>query len=197
VTPCARSDATPDVRRLIVSLNFYYAHPGKEAEVLRQRIKACDVRTALGLPRGQVCAKIKGGDDWPDTLWRLDFREMASQDADMAVRAASPDFEAIRLGMRQLYRRFERPLYAGSADTGRPLRRGDLQAWSGIFCAEAASSAIRESLAVAGLNALEYRSGGKDVPRFIVCGNPIPETAGLTALGTRIECSLWRIEDAG
>jgi hypothetical protein len=178
---------------MIVSLNFYYARPGNAAAVLRQRIKACDVRTALGLPRGQVCAKIEGGDDWPDTLWRLDFPDMTAQNADMAVRAASPDFEAIRIGMRQLYRRFERPLYTGSDDAGNALLGGNVQVWSGIFCAEAACSAVRENLSSAGLNALEYQSGDTDVPRFIVFGDLAP-SAGSTVQDARIERSLWRLE---
>lgn len=182
---------------MIVSLNFYYAQPGNEAAVLRQRIRACDVRAALGLPRGQVYAKIEGGDDWPDTLWRLDFPDMAAQDADMAARAASPDFETIRIGMRQLYRRFERPLYENRADAGVPLRRGDLLAWSGIFCAESAAPAVRGRLESAGISALEYRSGGKNVPRFIICGGPSVDTAGLDIPGARIEHSSWRLEDPG
>ena len=182
---------------LIVSLNFYYAHPGNEAAVLRQRIKACDVRAALGLPRGRVCAKIEGGDDWPDTLWRLDFPDMATQDADMAARAASPDFEAIRIGMRRLYRRFERPLYESRKDAGVPLRQGDLLAWTGLFCAESAAPAVRERLAGEGISALEYRSGGNNVPRFIICGGPSADTAGLDIPGARIERSSWRVEDIG
>ena len=39
---------------MIVAINHYYAKPGCEADVLAQRLKACDVRTALGLPRGRV-----------------------------------------------------------------------------------------------------------------------------------------------
>jgi hypothetical protein len=184
---------------MIVSLNFYYARPGNAAAVLRQRTIASDVRTALGLPRGRICAKVEGGDDWPDTLWRLDFPDMAAQDADMAARAASPEFEAIRVGMRKLYRRFERPLYDSESgpDNGAPLRRGDLQVWSGIFCAESAVPTLREKLAVAGAGALEYRSGGKDVPRFIICGGPTTGKAELDIPGARIEHSMWRIEDAG
>jgi len=182
---------------MIVSLNFYYARPGNAAAVLRQRIRASDVRASLGLLRGHVCAKVEGSDDWPETLWRLDFPDMAAQDADMAARAASPDFESIRLGMRQLYRRFERPLYESGTDTGGQLRHGDLQVWSGIFCAESAAPAVREKLAVDGISALEYRSGGKDVPRFIICGGPAADKAGLDIPGARIERSLWRIEDAG
>lgn len=182
---------------MIVSLNFYYARPGNADAVLHQRIRACDVRAALGLPRGQVFAKIEGSDDWPDTLWRFDFADMATQEADMATRAASPEFEAIRIGMRQLYRRFERPLYAGSADKGALLRRGDVQAWSGIFCTEAACSAVRKNLPDAGLSALEYHSGSKDVPRFIVCGDLQLDVTGFKALGAGIERSLWRLEDIG
>lgn len=182
---------------MIVSLNFYYARPGNADAVLRQRIRACDVRASLGLPRGQVCAKIEGGDGWPDTLWRLDFPDMAAQDADMAARAASPEFEAIRVGMRQLYRRFERPLYAGNADGDGMFRRGDLQTWSGIFCTDSVRPAVLEKLSGAGISALKYQSGGRDLPQFIACGDLKLDMAGLTALGARIERSLWRLEDPG
>lgn len=182
---------------MIVSLNFYYAHPGNEAAVLRQRVRACDVRAALGLPRGRVYAKTEGGDDWPDTLWRLDFPDMAAQDADMAVRAASPEFEAIRTGMRRLYRRFERPLYSGSsADHGGTLRRGDIQAWTGVYCAEAACTAVRENFARAGISALGYQSGGRDLPQFIICGGPSLDVTLSATPGIRLERSFWRLEDA-
>ncbi len=96
---------------MILSHNYYYARPGNEDAVLKQRLHASDVRTRIGLERGRVLKKISGADDFPDVLWELGFPDMAAQDADMAARAASADFEAVRVDMRQLYRRFERPLF--------------------------------------------------------------------------------------
>jgi len=78
--------------------------------VLRQRLRVSDVRQDLGIPRGRVQALIQGAADFPTVIWEHDFDAIAGHHADMAVRAR-PDFEAIRAGMRKLYRRFERPLF--------------------------------------------------------------------------------------
>ncbi|MGH8619894.1 MAG: hypothetical protein ACREUW_19565 [Burkholderiales bacterium] len=84
------------------------------------------MRTGIGLARGQVFRKLSGADVFPDVLWALEFPDMSAQDADMAARAASPEFETVRAGMRQLYQRFERPLFdpiwqqAGAADAAYP-----------------------------------------------------------------------------
>lgn len=188
---------------MIVSCNFYYARPGNAAAVLRQRLRASDVRAQLGLPRGRTISKLEGNDNWPDTAWRLDFADMAAQDADMAVRAASADFEAIRLGMRQLYRRFERPLYAPCAgDSG--LSCGTLHArllLHGIHCTEAARPAVRKILGDAATGGvIEYLSGANQVPQFLcetgsaAAGLP---AAALIAAGARLENSAWQIEDCG
>src|SRR5258706_8021939 len=96
---------------MIVSFNFYYAQPGQEDAVLRQRLRACDVRETIGVPRGRVLARTAGSADLPDVIWEHHFEDVAGHHADMAVRAASPEVEAVRAGMRKLCRRFERPLF--------------------------------------------------------------------------------------
>ena len=96
---------------MIVSHNYYYARPGNQDAVLKQRLHASDVRTTIGLERGRVLKKISGVEDFPDVMWELVFPDMAAQDADMQARADSADFETVRVDMRKLYRRFERPLF--------------------------------------------------------------------------------------
>ena len=122
---------------LIVSLNFYYARPGLEGEVLQQRLRACEVRRAMGLPRGRVMRRTAGGDGLPDVIWQLEFEHVAGHHADMAARAASPEFEAVRARMRELCRRFERPLFetdaAASADEMKPATTR-VVALDWVFC---------------------------------------------------------------
>jgi hypothetical protein len=107
---------------MIVSFNFYYAQPGLAEAVLRQRLLACDVRRDLSLPRGRVLVREAGSADLPDVIWEQRFDNVDGHLADMDVRAASPEFEAVRAGMRKLCRRFERPLFeaqgADNADAG-------------------------------------------------------------------------------
>ena len=192
---------------MIISWNFYYASPGNAAAVLQQRIKASDVRAQLGLPRGRIISKIEGDDDFPDVAWRLDFADMAAQDSDMRVRASSPEFEAIRHGMRQLYRRFERPLYAPCVDAGAPvpvIAAEQTLLLYGFYCEESAATAVRDILiATTGgmLQPAEYMSGGENVPRFIcetgAAGMPAAALTNLARQPTRIERSVWQVADRG
>ncbi len=105
---------------MIVSFNFYYAGAGLEDAVLRQRLRACDVRQNIGIARGRVLARTAGAADLPDVIWEHQFEDVAGHHADMAVRAASVDFESIRAGMRKLCRRFERPLFEICGNPGPP-----------------------------------------------------------------------------
>lgn len=176
--------------------------------MLRQRLKASDVREQLGLPRGQLINKGGGGDDFPDVIWRLEFADMAAQDADMKVRATSPEFEAIRHDMRQLYRRFERPLYAPCRDGDTaPLRIGPQQTLLlyGVYCEEsigAAACDILGSKTASGLfRTVKFISGGKNIPQ-ILCetretGIPQAASAALDQLPVRIRRSLWQTADYG
>ncbi len=186
---------------MIISYNFYYARPGNAAAVLRQRLLASDVRARLGLPRGRTISKLEGGDDFPDVIWRLDFADMAAQDADMQARAASTEFETIRTGMRQLYRRFERPLYAPSDKNPSPPDCGPQQTMLlyGLNCDASVSPA--SGTALGGIQALEFISGGVDVPRWLcetgAAGLPQDVLEHLGRLPLRIEHSVWSVADGG
>jgi hypothetical protein len=184
---------------MIVSYNFYYARPGDAAAVLQQRIRASDVRAQLGLPRGRIISKVEGEGDWPDVIWRLDFADMAAQYADMKARAESPEFETIRHGMRQLYRRFERPLYAPFNKDTSPPNDGAQQSivLYGVYCDAAASTKARAVLD--NFPAVELMSGGTDIPRILCetgsAGLPQAVLENLRQLPAQVERSIWRIED--
>jgi len=122
---------------MITSFNFYYAQPGQEDAVLRQRLRACDVRDNMGVPRGRVLARSAGSAELPDVTWEHQFDNVDGHHADMAARAASAEFETIRAGMRKLCRRFERPLFEISggeaSNVQAPASRVVALDW--IFCA--------------------------------------------------------------
>jgi hypothetical protein len=47
----------------------------------------------------------------PDVAWQCTFADLAARDADLAARAASAEFESVRVQMRKLYARFERQVF--------------------------------------------------------------------------------------
>jgi len=97
----------------IVERTHYYAKPGLASEVLDQRRKASAVRLSIGLPVGEIFVKHPGGDgSEPDVAWQCTFADAAARDEDLAARAASAEFESVRVGMRKLYARFERQVFA-------------------------------------------------------------------------------------
>jgi len=98
---------------MIVERTQYYAKPGLAAEVLDVRRKASAVRVSIGLPAGEIFVKHPGGDgSEPDVAWQCTFADLAARDADLAARAASAEFESVRVQMRKLYARFERQVFA-------------------------------------------------------------------------------------
>jgi dienelactone hydrolase len=100
---------------VIIERTHYFAKPGLAAEVLAMRRRACDVRIAIGLPAGTVRAKADAAADGPDVAWECAFPDAATRAADLAARDASPEFEAVRAGMRALIERFERLVEADDA----------------------------------------------------------------------------------
>lgn len=160
---------------MIVSFNFYYARPDLEDAVLRQRLLASDVRQHIGIPRGRVLARTEGAAELPDVIWEHHFEDVTGHHADMAVRAASTEFESIRAGMRKLCRRFERPLFemcgtAASISTS-PCSVVTLD-W--FFCAP---EKVAEALAVLDRHARRYTQRGFDggrLLRLITPGSDLP-----------------------
>ena len=191
---------------MIVSFNFYYALPGNEDAVLRQRLRASDVRQDLGIPRGRVLARVQGAANLPTVIWEHDFDAVAGHHADMAVRAGSPEFEAIRAGMRKLYRRFERPLFevckAGPAGEGAAPGGSVELAW--FFCVPEKTADL--------LALLVRADNGGRLLRLITPGNELPELvwqrnhvdaasaerqrawpAEVGSLAQRADHSIWKI----
>jgi hypothetical protein len=162
---------------MITSFNFYYAHPGQEDAVLRQRLRACDVRENIGVPRGRVLARSAVGAGLPDVIWEHLFDDVDGHHADMAARAASAEFEAIRAGMRKLCRRFERPLFeiAASAASNMQAPASRVVALDWIFCAPSHGA---EVLVVAEKQATLYAGLGFEhgrLLRLITPGNDLPQ----------------------
>jgi carboxymethylenebutenolidase len=62
--------------------------------------------------------KAAAGADGPDVAWECAFASEAAHRADLAARAASPEFEAVRARMRELIDRFERLVETRAAGAG-------------------------------------------------------------------------------
>lgn len=93
---------------MIVERTHYYAKPGCAEAVLATRRKASLVRVEIGLPSGTIRTKADPSADGPDVAWECVFPTQASREADLAARAASPAFEAVRAEIKELLVRFER-----------------------------------------------------------------------------------------
>jgi dienelactone hydrolase len=106
---------------MIVERTNYYAKPGLAERVLAVRRRASLVRIAIGLPAGKI--RAKAGGDGPDVSWECAFASESEHAADLAARAASPEFEAVRTEMRAAIERFERCIE-------RDARMGEAH-WSG------------------------------------------------------------------
>jgi len=91
---------------MIVERTHYYAKPGLAEQVLATRRRASLVRITIGLPAGKI--RAKAGGDGPDVTWECAFASEAEHATDLAVRAGSADFEAVRVEMRAAIERFER-----------------------------------------------------------------------------------------
>lgn len=133
----------------------------------------------MPLPSGRVMKRTEGADELPNVIWELEFADVAAHHSDMAARAASPEFEAVRAGMRQLYRRFERPLFeiCGAAATHPAplpgLSRVVTLDW--VFCEPQKTAQAQAVLDhYAGLYALRGFDRGR-LLRLITPGGDVPE----------------------
>jgi dienelactone hydrolase len=103
---------------MIVERTHYFAKPGRAADVLATRRRACAVRLALGLSAGAIALKADPTADGPDVAWNCRFADKSEHDADLAARAASPDFAEVRRVMTGLIERFERLVETPAAGPG-------------------------------------------------------------------------------
>jgi hypothetical protein len=178
---------------VIISHNYYYAHPGDADAVLRQRLKASAVRERIGLPRGRVMRKVQGADALPDVVWEIEFEDLAGHHADMAARAASAEFEAVRNGMRRLYRRFARPLFE-------PLSGAGWRAGGSEVVLAYADAAPEAAAAPAGGRLLRLLPGEAALPPLLWQADAGADCGVLERAlpaGTRIEHGVWRLIESG
>ena len=129
----------------VIERTHYFAQPGRAAEVLETRRQASAVRLRIGLPSGEIMQRGIGGDgSEADVVWQCSFPDAAAQARDLASRAASPEFEAVRARMRTLYTRFERQVFqpvpldlpSGLRDTpidGHPITPREIAFTSGAY----------------------------------------------------------------
>ena len=178
---------------MIVSFNFYYARPGVADAVLAQRLRASDVRVRIGLPYGRVMRRTAGGEALPDVIWEQEFDAVEEHNADMAARAASAEFEAIRAGMRPLLRRFERPLFEVCGASSMAAAPPRVTALDWIFCGLEKAAQLQR--------VLEKRAGGR-LLRLITPAPDLPDliwqhddpAAGVKDLVQDVQASTWQIE---
>lgn len=118
------------MRPMIVERTLYYAKPGLADEVLAIRRRAGAIRVAIGLPAGEIFARVGAAEaEEPDVIWECAFLDRAAQEADLAARGASADFTAIRAEVSARLARFSRHVLerdrAGLANGVRSLELDD------------------------------------------------------------------------
>ena len=114
----------------------------------------------------------------------------------MAVRAASPEFEAVRAGMRKLCRRFERPLFEICADTlASRSQNARIVTLEWIFCTPDGTEKILDVLR----RQINYDAPGR-LLRLTTPGNDLPqllwqrEHVDAKSADARVQC---RVEISG
>lgn len=117
LTVMPASVASPAHSGPVMAENYYYAKPGKAAEVYRWRLHASDVRARLGFPRGRVlryigkAAPAGTSGDVPDVIWECEYASEQARVRDYAAITANPAFQAVEKHMETLLRRFESGTY--------------------------------------------------------------------------------------
>jgi hypothetical protein len=120
----AKPEAPPEVRaapsRALVVQNYYYALPGKAADVYLWRLHASDVRAKLGLARGRVLRRVPDPKTdnvlpaLPDVIWECDYSSAEAREADVARLDKSEEFDEVQKHMDTLIRDFRRVMFQAS-----------------------------------------------------------------------------------
>jgi hypothetical protein len=94
---------------MIVERTEYFAKPGMASEVLATRRRACAVRREISLASGNIFVAHPASEgETPDVTWECAFLDAEAHATDLAARAASPEFRAVRADMVRLLDRFAR-----------------------------------------------------------------------------------------
>ncbi len=164
----------------VVVLNLYFAAPGNRPQVLALRHRASQARRTLGLPEGRILVRTSDDSTLPDVIWEGEFPNEAAHEQDMAIRGASPAFEAIRDTMQSLIGRFERLLF--TIEDAPFLSGGHasddlvvVQNWyfakpglqSEVLAQRLHASRVREDLGVPRGRVLHRLTRGQDLPEVI------------------------------
>ena len=109
--PAAQQPASAPVATVVQM--SYYAQPGKENDVLQNRLRACAVLEARGLGRGRVMTHAGSSRetqnvDSPDVVWEGEFPDAGSLQRYEDVADKDADFLAARQKMSTLTRKTER-----------------------------------------------------------------------------------------
>lgn len=139
---------------MILERTVYTPKPGRFEDVLAMRRRACAVRRSIGLPPGTI-GRITDRNGNTLLQWECAFRDVAAQKADLAARAASPDFEAVRADMGVLIDGFDRQLIQNETLEGSVLRPAL------IDCGPVRPEELRYPSAGRELAAFLYRPPGK------------------------------------
>jgi hypothetical protein len=109
MTTAAQQNAAPV--RTVVQMS-YYALPGKERDVLENRLRAADVLVKNGITRGRVMTRIDNprvtAMETADVVWEGEFADTATLQRYEEVAEKNPDFLAARRVMGTLTRKVER-----------------------------------------------------------------------------------------
>ena len=109
--PIHGSDAACQASGGLLEQTSYFAQFGQEEAVYRNRLRANSVREQLGLPPGRAFRRVGGDSTAPDVIWQLCYPDSAALQRDLAARARSPEFTAVRAQMDRLTRGFSRGFY--------------------------------------------------------------------------------------
>jgi len=111
---------------MVLERTTYTPKTGAFDAVMATRQTACDIRRDIGLSVGEIFVEKVTGDG-PDLVhWECRFNDEAERERDMATRAQSGDFIAIRKTMQSYISDFERRVFHRAAHPGTVLRNVSL-----------------------------------------------------------------------
>ena len=103
--------------RMFLERTNYFAKAGAVHQVIELRREASAVRMSLGLPAGRIYVKQGIESDGPDVTWECSYESPDAYRQDLAMRAASEAFEAVRERMGDCIEVFERHFLANDSAT--------------------------------------------------------------------------------